>query len=32
MTIRLKPSYMEWIPNELADVLRNWIGKKGECK
>ena len=30
MTIRLKPSYMEWTPNELADALRNWIGNKDQ--
>ena len=28
MTIKLKPSYMEWTPDELADVLRNWIGNR----
>ena len=30
MNIRLKPSYMEWTPNELADALRNWIGNKDQ--
>jgi len=30
MTLRLKPSYMEWTPNELADALRNWIGNKDQ--
>ena len=30
MTIKLKPSYMEWTSNELADVLRNWIGNKDQ--
>jgi hypothetical protein len=30
MTIKLKPSYMEWTPNELADALRNWIGNKDQ--
>jgi len=28
MTIRLKPSYMEWTPNELADALKNWSGNR----
>ena len=28
MTLRLKPSYMEWTPNELADALKNWLGNK----
>lgn len=28
MTIKLKPSYIKWTPNELADVLRNWIGNR----
>jgi len=28
MTIKLKPSYMEWTPNELADVLKNWSGNR----
>jgi hypothetical protein len=30
MSIRLKPSYMEWTPNELANVLRNWIGNRDQ--
>jgi len=30
MTIRLKPSYMEWTSNELANALRNWIGNKDQ--
>jgi len=28
MTIKLKPSYMEWTPNELADALRSWSGNR----
>ena len=28
MTLRLKPSYMEWKPNELADALKNWLGNR----
>ena len=28
MTIRLKPCYMEWTPNELADALKNWSGNR----
>jgi hypothetical protein len=28
MTLRLKPSYMEWTPNELADALKNWSGNR----
>jgi len=28
MTLRLKPSYMEWTPNELADALKNWLGNR----
>ena len=28
MTIKLKPSYMEWTPNELADALKNWLGNR----
>ena len=28
MTIRLKPSYMEWTPNELANALKNWSGNR----
>ena len=30
MTIRFKPYYQEWTPNELADALRNWIGNKDQ--
>ena len=28
MTLRLKPSYMEWTPDELADALKNWLGNR----
>ena len=28
MTLRLKPSYMEWTPNKLADALKNWLGNR----
>jgi len=28
MTLRLKPSYMEWTPNDLADALKNWLGNR----
>ena len=30
MTIKLKPSYMEWTSNELVDALRNWIGNRDQ--
>ena len=28
MTLRLKPSYMEWKPNELADALEEWVSPR----
>jgi DNA repair ATPase RecN len=28
MTIRLKPSYVEWTSNKLADALKNWSGNR----
>jgi len=28
MTLRLKPSYMKWTPDELADALKNWLGNR----
>jgi len=28
MTLRLKPSYIKWTPDELADALKNWLGNR----
>ena len=30
MTIKLKPSYMEWTPNKLAYDLNNWLGNRDQ--
>ena len=30
MNIKLKPSYMEWTSNKLANALKNWSGNRDQ--